>query len=366
MHTILLLGHEKSQIQKIRAFMPDDYRLIVASDPEALPGIVRNQRLSLVVMPTSLDESMVRDFTRTLQSLDFPAPIMSIPELGANDWTIPDTIIKRITPKPVGSQIMQSTGNDDPVLWGTSSIMQKLRQRLAIWAQSEQAILLEGETGAGKEICARYIHLHSPRARHVFQALNCGGIAPGLLETELFGCVAGAYTQATDRAGWIESAHKGTLMLDEIGELSPSQQTRLLRFLDHGSISRVGSCREIQCEPRIIAASNRLLDASGQASGRFRKDLLYRFDLRLRVPPLREHAEDIPDYARRFLGQCISSNPAIVCRDFTVAALDRLASAPWPGNLRQLRSVIRTSASACHSEVISAGDLVMDDFLSIN
>jgi transcriptional regulator with GAF, ATPase, and Fis domain len=214
---------------------------------------------------------------------------------------------------------------------------------------AEIPVLISGESGSGKELVARAIHHNGPRASRPFVSENCGAIPEGLLESTLFGHVRGAFTGAsTTRAGLFEVAHQGTLFLDEIGEMSLPMQTKLLRVLEDGLVRPVGSERERKVDVRIIAATHRDLEAMVKART-FREDLFYRLNIiSIRVPPLRERAEDIPRIVRRLLDKhgpaasaSTNTTSATSPPRVTVGAMDRLIAFAWPGNVRQLENEIR-------------------------
>ena len=233
-------------------------------------------------------------------------------------------------------------------LVGTSPALARLQREIAMVAASDLPVLIVGETGVGKELVARQLHAASRRASEPLIHVNCAALPESLAESELFGHVAGAFTGATrDRAGKFELASGATLFLDEVGELAPSVQPKLLRALQQGELSRVGSDRTHRVDVRVIAATNRDLERE-MARDRFRADLFHRLAaFPLRVPPLRERREDIvplalhfAELARRRLG----TGPL----RFTSGALDQLAAANWPGNVRELenavgRAVLRAS-----------------------
>src|SRR5690606_38668127 len=203
-------------------------------------------------------------------------------------------------PGPVAAQ--EEAPADDDVIIGDSPAMQQLFRAIGRLAQAPLSVLVTGETGTGKELVARALHRESPRARAPFVALNTAAIPAELLESELFGHEAGAFTGASRRhVGRFEQAHGGTLFLDEIGDMPPALQTRLLRVLAEGEFFRVGGRELIRVDVRVVAATHQDLEAR-VADGRFRADLLHRLDVvRLRLPPLRERREDIPRLAARFL-----------------------------------------------------------------
>jgi NtrC-family two-component system response regulator AlgB len=207
-------------------------------------------------------------------------------------------------------------------------------------AAAEAPILLRGESGTGKGVLARFIHAHSPRADGPFAVVNCPTLSEELLASELFGHVRGAFTGAVrDAVGRVEAARGGTLLLDEIGELTPAIQARLLRFLQDHQFERVGDAHTRSADVRIIAATNRVLEDEVRA-GRFRQDLLYRLNVvELTLPPLRDRRADVPRLAERYLDHFGRTQKRPGLR-FASGVLARLAAYDWPGNLRELRNAI--------------------------
>ncbi|MCC4114500.1 sigma-54 dependent transcriptional regulator [Aromatoleum toluclasticum] len=228
-------------------------------------------------------------------------------------------------------------------LVGHSAAMDALRTVLRRVAQMPSTVLLLGESGTGKEVAARALHRMSPRAQRPFVPVNCPAIAAGLIESELFGHVKGAFTGATEtRNGLFYYAHGGTLFLDEISELPLALQTRLLRVLEERRLRPVGSEREVPVDVRIIAASNRDL-AAEVAAGRFRQDLYFRLAVvEIVIPPLRERAEDIPDLVRHFM-QLLTVQLGVAPLALSNALFARLEAYGWPGNVRELRNFVERS-----------------------
>ncbi len=201
-------------------------------------------------------------------------------------------------------------------------------------------VLVNGESGTGKELIARALHYSGPRASGPFVAINCGAIPSNLIESELFGHVRGAFTGAhKDRRGHFELAHRGTLFLDELGEIAPDVQVRLLRVLETGEVTPVGSSRRVKVDVRIVCATNRDLRKEVEA-GRFREDLLYRINaVTVRLPPLRERPEDLEPLILHFANSIATSRGESAVR-FGEQVLARFTCHSWPGNVRELRNVV--------------------------
>lgn len=226
-------------------------------------------------------------------------------------------------------------------LVGASPAIATLQDEIFYAARCDAKVLITGESGAGKEIVARLIHAASARSRAALVTVNCAALSETLLETELFGHVRGSFTGAyRDRLGAFEQAHKGTVFMDEVGETSPRMQGLLLRFLETGEIQRVGSDQvQNRVDVRVVAATNRVL-VEAVANKTFREDLYYRLNvIHLRVPPLRERAEDIPELLRFFLDQ-FSRQYQVECPTLTAEATQTLLEHPWPGNVRELKNVV--------------------------
>jgi NtrC-family two-component system response regulator AlgB len=222
--------------------------------------------------------------------------------------------------------------------------MQAVLSLLRRAAASDAAVLLRGENGTGKSVLARALHGLSPRAEKPFITVSAPTLSDQLLVSELFGHARGSFTGAVrDAPGKVEAAEEGTLFLDEIGELGPTTQAQLLRFLQEKTFERVGETRTRHTDVRIVSATNRELEADVRA-GRFREDLLYRLNVvEIRVPPLRERREDILPMARRMLRQFAASlhRPGL---DFAPETVPVLESYPWPGNVRELRNAVERAA----------------------
>jgi two-component system response regulator AtoC len=240
----------------------------------------------------------------------------------------------------MGLHNLQAEHEALPGVIGASRTMRAVADRVRQVAPSRASVLLIGETGTGKELIARAIHHFSPRADGPYVRVNCGALSEGLLESELFGHVKGAFTGAVDhKTGRFEAAHTGTIFLDEISSMSHKLQVKLLRVLQEREFERVGESRTIAVDVRVIAATNQALELEVQ-SGRLREDLYYRLNvIPIGLPPLRQRQEDIPLLAEYFLNKYAGENQAQVT-SIDAAALDWLAGHSWPGNVRELEHTI--------------------------
>lgn len=235
--------------------------------------------------------------------------------------------------------------------------MRQLYDLIQRLARTRMPVLIVGETGSGKELVARAVHDASPRAEQSFKVVNCATIPPNLIESTLFGHERGAFTGANKRhAGLFEEADGGTVLLDEVGELSEQAQAALLRVLETRRFARVGSSHEIKVNMRVVAATHRDLESMVQQGG-FREDLLYRLNaLTLDVPPLRERPEEVLSLAESFLDQARGEFDCSA-RAFSPEAADALRNFHWPGNVRQLRNVVERAAAVCTGDTIGIEEL---------
>jgi len=235
--------------------------------------------------------------------------------------------------------------------------MREIFQLLPLLAQSDSTVLIQGESGTGKELMARAIHELSSRARKPMVTLNCGALPDTLLEAELFGHKAGAFTDARrDRKGRIAAAEGGTLFLDEIGDISPALQVRLLRVLQERTYEPLGSNDSMKANVRFIAATHRDLRAEVK-EGRFREDLFYRLNvMQIAIPPLRERKEDIPALARRFLDRQIALHGRHI-QGFSPDVMDRFMRHSWPGNIRELENAVEHACVLCRHDQIQVPEL---------
>ncbi|MFZ5451043.1 MAG: sigma-54-dependent transcriptional regulator [Thermodesulfobacteriota bacterium] len=244
-----------------------------------------------------------------------------------------------------------------PNIVGDSKVMQEILALVKRVAPSRATVLVTGESGTGKELIARAIHQCSPRAAKSFVSVNCAALTETLLESELFGHERGAFTHAVAmRKGRFELADAGTLFLDEVAEMSPALQVKLLRVLQEMEFERVGGAKTIKVDVRMVAASNRDLKEEVEA-GRFREDLFYRLNVvHLQMPPLRQRQEDIPLLSAHFMQKYVTENLRGKMR-INPEALRLLVQYAWPGNVRELENVMERAVILCHDSLITPQDL---------
>ena len=260
------------------------------------------------------------------------------------------------------SNEVPQTASEDVLetLLGESEVMLVMRATLRKYAPVDLPVLITGETGTGKEVAAHALHRLSARNGKPFQAINCGAIPSTLIQSELFGHERGAFTGATGRRqGLFETAHTGSVFLDEIGDLPLDAQTSLLRVLQEGTIERVGSNQPVPVDVRILAATHVDLERAVE-EGRFRRDLYYRHNvLRLAMPPLRKRDGDIELLSRQFLRNFRMRHPTRA-RGYTTEARQAMDRFPWPGNVRELLNRVQRAAITAEGELISCADLELN------
>ncbi len=246
---------------------------------------------------------------------------------------------------------------DFSAIIGRSPSMTPIFETISLVAPTEATVLIVGESGTGKELIANAIHQNSPRREAPFIKVNCAALSESLLESELFGHEKGAFTGAHKRhIGRFSAAHRGSLLLDEIGEMAPATQAKILRVLQEQEFEPVGGTHSVSVDVRIIAATNRDLEAD-MATGRFREDLFYRLNVvRIIMPPLKERHEDIPLLADRFLKTYAEKNRRFL-KGFGPKAIDMLMRHDWPGNVRELENVVERAVILSRGDIIRPEDL---------
>jgi DNA-binding NtrC family response regulator len=322
-----------------------DLDLTIGSGPgnDVLLSDPTISRKHLAIEPRN-DGVMLRDLGSTNGSFVQGSRFHELTLGFGTEVTIGQTVLKYV-PSEEALELAPSDEEAYGALAGRDPKLRKLFRLLADVAASDATVLIEGETGTGKELFAEEIHRHSSRRGGPFVVFDCGAVPSELIESALFGHLPGAFTGAvSDRPGAFEEADGGTLFLDEIGELAPEVQPALLRALDKRAVRRVGGTSYTQVSVRVIAATNRNLRAE-IAAKRFREDLYYRLAVvRMHVPPLRERPDDIPLLVEHFTKQFAGGRTLDVTRE----ELDRLRHHSWPGNVRELRNMVERACTLSH------------------
>ncbi len=354
----------------------EGYSVVTAeSGPEAL-RVLGREKVDLVISDLRMDEM---DGLQLFSEIQKGHPGMPVIILTAHG-SIPDAVaatqqgVFSFLTKPVDKDALykaidealeqRSPATDEAwrqAIVTRSPLMLRLLEQAGMVAQSDVSVLINGQSGTGKEIVAQAIHNASPRHDKPFVAINCGALPEHLLESELFGHARGAFTGAvSNREGLFQAAEGGTLFLDEIGDMPVALQVKLLRVLQERKVRPLGSNRDIEINVRIISATHRDLPKA-MARGEFREDLFYRLNVvNLKIPPLSERTEDIPLLANHLLRQSADRHKPFV-RAFSSDAMKRLMAAKWPGNVRQLVNVIEQCVALTSSPVI--GDALVEQAL---
>ncbi|HEY0192193.1 MAG TPA: sigma-54 dependent transcriptional regulator [Kofleriaceae bacterium] len=316
---------------------------------DVLAALAERPRAPSVVVVTARDDMQSTVKAIQLGAYEYLVKPLDIDRLRA--------VVKRaLDSQATRSQLEEFVSRAEPRgvgdILGKSAAIRDVWKQIGAVSTTRAPVLIAGESGTGKELVARAIHVSSADRDRPFVAVNCTALAPGVLESELFGHVKGAFTGAiADRPGRCELAGKGTLFLDEIGEIPLDLQAKLLRVVQERTFERVGDARPIQLEARIIAATHRDLPAM-VARGTFREDLFYRLRVvEITLPPLRERAGDIPILVEGLLGK-INRDLGKDVRYVTPAALARLAAHPWPGNVRELENLLTRAVVLAKTDVL--------------
>ncbi len=369
---LLFIDDDPGAQQTLAAALGDRFQIVPAlSAAEGLVGL-REVEPDVVLLDIDLPDRDGLDLLEEIVSGVQAPPVIMLTAFSQVDFVkraiqsgACDYLVKPFTLRQLEGTVRKAVQNGRPglslaqedqealrALVGDSAPMRELRETICRYAAAEAPVLILGQSGTGKELVARAIHLLSPRCDGPFVPVNCGALPETLIETELFGSERGAYTDAVPRAGCFERAGGGTIFLDEIAEMAPRAQVTLLRVLEEKEVCRVGGARAVRLNVRVISATNRELKEEVRR-GRFREDLYYRIEvLPLSVPPLRERAEDIPLLAAHFLR--LYGGPDKRIRP---AAVERLSGHPWPGNVRELRNVMQRAV------VLSGGGEVSERHL---
>ncbi|MDW8847061.1 two-component system response regulator GlrR [Erwinia sp. P7711] len=337
-----------------------------ASGPEAL-RLLQREKIDLVISDLRMDEMNGLALFGEVQKQQPGMPVIiltahgSIPEaVSATQQGVFSFLTKPVDRDALYSAIDQALAHRAPAsddAWREnivtrSPVMLRLLEQARMVAQSDVSVLINGQSGTGKEILAQAIHAASPRAGHAFIAINCGALPEQLLESELFGHAKGAFTGAvSSREGLFQAAEGGTLFLDEIGDMPQALQVKLLRVLQERKVRPLGSNHDQDINVRILSATHRDLPKAMEKK-EFREDLFYRLNVvNLKIPALHERAEDIPLLANHLLKQAAERHKPFV-RSFSTDAMKRLVAASWPGNVRQLVNVIEQCVALTSAPVI--------------
>ena len=358
----------------------EGYRVNSAADGFEGSRLFKSSQPDLVItdlrLPGKSGMNLLREFLEASPSL----PVILISAYGTIDLAVNamqsgarDFIAKPFSVdelKAKVSEIIQHTPatSPEPVtiptfygMVGSSQAMKQLQEQIKQVARVDSPVLITGESGTGKELIARAIHNESGREEQVFLAVNCGAFTDTLLQSELFGHEKGSFTGAIKQhKGIFEQADGGTILLDEIGEVSPPLQVKLLRVLQHQSFQRLGGAEEITTNVRVIAATNQNLKEAIKAK-KFREDLFFRLNvLPICVPPLRERKTDIPELIE-YLLDAKSHSLGRECPGITTDAIEKLQRYPWPGNIRELENLLERILIFTGSGAITAGDIYFDE-----
>ena len=339
----------------------DGHEVDVAPDAAAAAQSLRARAYDLVLLDLRMPGIDGIQFVETLRIWGEKVPVLMISGFGTVEGAVralhvgaDDFLTKPVEPEVLSARVAEllerrpMAPQDDgaiPGMIGRTAAMRSVFAAVRRVAPQDTTVLVTGETGTGKELVARALHKLSPRAAAPFVAVNCAALGEGVLESELFGHVKGAFTGAVrDREGVFESAHAGTIFLDEVGEMSSNVQQRLLRVLQEREVTRVGSSRPVKVDVRVVAATNRDLMAA-VAGGQFRQDLYYRLAVfPIGVPPLRDRQADIPllvAHAIEQLRDRVSNARDLACSPFAIRLMRMYE---WPGNVRELMSVLERAA----------------------
>lgn len=373
---ILIIDDDKTfRLSTAALLRAEGYAVDLAEDGQAAVERLREQRADLLLVDVRMPGIDGLQLVEALRLWGHGTPILMISGFGSIETAVralhlgaDDFLTKPVEPSLLSARVADliarrpATSVDQPGgIVGRSPVIAALVRGIQRVAATETTVLISGETGVGKELAARAVHDASPRRAEVFLALNCGALSEGLLESELFGHVRGAFTGALrDRAGMFEAAEGGTLFLDEVGEMSLALQQRLLRVLQEHEVTRVGGTRATRVDVRVVAATNRTLKEM-VSDGRFREDLYYRLAVfPLTVPPLRDRISDIPLLVEHGIARLRRRLPRwerLSCSPF---AMRVLRSYRWPGNVRELFAALESAALYADEGRIEAQHLPAD------
>ncbi|WP_248352705.1 sigma-54-dependent transcriptional regulator [Anaeromyxobacter oryzae] len=383
---VLIVDDESPNLESLgKIFEREGWRVALASSGPAALDVLRREPVAVVVTDLMMPGMSGEELLRAVKTLSPETEVVLMTAYGTVETAVSamkegayDFITKPVKRHAIVKSVRQALekvslvaenralrarlaelapAGEGPLI-GDAPAFRAVLDTLRQAAPTSATVLLTGESGTGKELAARLVHDLSPRAAGPFVPINCAAIPESLLESELFGHEKGAFTGAVARKeGRFERAARGTLFLDEVGEMSPTVQVKLLRFLQDGVLERVGGTEPVRVDVRIVAATNKDLAAEVKA-GRFREDLFYRLDVvSVRLPPLRERREDVALLAHAFLRRFTGKHGKAGVAGFTPAALAALERYGWPGNVRELQHAVERGVILTRGESVDAGDL---------
>jgi DNA-binding NtrC family response regulator len=381
MRTILIVDDEPAARFGVHRALESKYKIVEADSARVARESIARDRPDLILLDLVMPEEGGLEFLRWMRTVGIETPVLVVSGLdsaktavealqnGAADYIVKgydiaelrkrvENILQMAGLEAENSQLRRELVADGQFgrMLGSSARMRRVFEMADRVAATDATVLILGESGTGKDLLAQEIHARSPRAGQAFVAVNCAALPENLIESELFGYERGAFTGAAQqRRGRFEAASGGTIFLDEIGDMNPVTQAKVLRVLENHKIERLGGSQTIDVDVRVVSATHRDLPAE-IAAGKFREDLFYRLRVvTLEIPALREHKEDIPALAGNFLAQfgARHNRQAKLSR----AALDMLVAYDWPGNVRELRNAVERSLVLSRGDEITVNDL---------
>ncbi|MGB9628796.1 MAG: sigma-54-dependent transcriptional regulator [Thermodesulfobacteriota bacterium] len=388
MQTILIVDDDKSIRYSLKRVLEDQFLIRTAQSGEEALDRFRENPPDLVIMDIKMSGRSGLEVLKEMRRIDPKSLVILMTAYGTTDTAIEamkygafDYVLKpfpipemktlvekaislrRLMKEEVAYNIPSEPTGEEERIVGSSPKMQEVYKIIGQVAPSDVTVLLMGESGTGKELIARAIYHHSLRSNQPFLPVNCAAIPDTLLESELFGHEKGAFTGAISRRiGKLEQCHRGTIFLDEIGDMSLSTQAKLLRVLQEKSFERLGGMETIRVDVRFIIATNKDLEEA-ISNGRFREDLYYRLNVvSISLPPLRERKEDIPELVSYFLRKFNRELKKKIA-GITPSAMEKVTSYGWPGNVRQLENVLKRAIVLCQGEWITEDQLLFEKVL---
>ena len=370
MKNILLLNDNLLSLEELKKHIPDEYNVYLSNDAKEAMEFISSGNSDLIICSNEMKNISASDLLYFCKTTN-PNIIFA---LMTNETPLQDTldklgdkvfdiIVKPFNPDQLNILIEKAKNEfnkssvettKSKTIIGSSPVMQKIANLTKKVAKTDATVLLTGESGTGKELIASAIHTHSKRTGNYIK-LNCAAIPENLLESELFGHEKGAFTNAIDkRVGRFELADKGTLLLDEISEISPQMQAKLLRVIQEGEFERVGGTKTVKVDVRIIATTNRNLKDEVK-KGNFREDLYYRINVfPVKLPPLRDRLNDSIEIAQHFLN--LNAEKYALKLKFSKSAINLITNYDWPGNIRELENIIERVVIMAEGNTITADD----------